>query len=123
MLVGADDGEVDVEQAIDACHAAVRKAVTAHMNYSGVKIASGVEGRHAVTIEYGEQSIIEVPPDLWRSIKALRKARNDADYTNPTQYRLTKRDAEDAIEIAGAAVTLIGTAIKTAEEKAAAPDA
>lgn len=113
VLAEVDDEDLDVEQIIDACHAAVRKALAAHMNAAGVRVASGTDAHHRVTIEYGEIYIAEVPPELWRQVRALRKARNDADYTNPTQYRLTARDASAAVELAEVVVTKVGGSVKS----------
>ncbi len=114
LLVRSDT--VDVDLVIEACHQAVRKAIWADMNFKGIKIASGVVNKHQVTIRYGEAKIADVPPDLWRRVGALRKARNESDYANPTTHRLTSREAHDAIEIADATVGLITRAIHVADQ-------
>lgn len=114
---GQSEGSIDVEMIIDASHTAVRKSITAHMNFSGCKLITGVPNHHQLTIDYGRARIAEVPEDLWRRVNALRKARNDGDYANPSRYRLTPRDASDAIDVATSTVQLITQAIRRADRE------
>jgi hypothetical protein len=101
------DGGVDPAGAISLCHTAVRKAITARMNFDRLKVASGAKDKHKLVVEYGAANISVVDEAMWKRVGALRTTRNEADYTNPTKHRISNADARDAIAIADHVVNQI----------------
>jgi hypothetical protein len=75
----------DVTLALSACHDAIRKAITAHMNASGYRPHSG-EGAHRIVLDYARHELAGVltDEDLTASDSIQRRGVLTRDPATPT---------------------------------------
>lgn len=95
----------DPRGALGLCHAAIRKAITAHMQVNRLRPEAG-EGSHRATVAYARERMADIlDADTLDGLELVREQRNASDYGDEPSRSVGPRQAEQAVVIAEAVVT------------------
>jgi len=95
----------DPRGALALCHAAIRKAITAHMQANRLRPEAG-EGSHRATVAYARERMADLlDADTLDGLELVREQRNASDYGDEPSRSVGPRQAEQAVVIAEAVVT------------------
>jgi hypothetical protein len=96
---------VDPRGALGLCHAAIRKAITAHMQVNRLRPEAG-EGSHRATVAYARERMADIlDAGTLDGLELVREQRNASDYGDEPSRSVGPHQAKQAVAIAEAVVT------------------
>lgn len=109
--------EDDTTLAIAACHDAIRKAVTAHMNARGLR-ARGGEGAHRLVLDYARHQLGDVIPDEdLVEANEIRRDRALAEYGDFASRQVDADHVRAAADVAERIVNAVAKALAASSKQ------
>ena len=101
----------DVTLGLSACHDAIRKAITAHMNASGYRPRSG-EGAHRIVVDYARHELAGVLTDEdLTAADSIRRDRAIAEYGEFASRQITADHVRWAATVAERVVNAVASTL------------
>jgi hypothetical protein len=105
--------DTDPRLAYAGVHDAARKAITAHMNASGLRPASGDGSHRAVAAYARERMVALVDIDTLEAVDQLRDGRRVAEYGEEPSVRIGPKEVRAAIAVAATVVDAVAASLTT----------
>ena len=103
--------DTDPTLAMSACHDAIRKALTAHMTFAGLRPRGG-EGAHRIVLDYGRHQLTDhISADDLDEADDIRRDRGLAEYGDFAGRRLTTDHIQAAADVSERIVNAVATAL------------